>query len=231
MFRYALQSCYLSLLNSLTYIGFSFGLVLGNTLSGKFGRRKCFVVMSGWALIGAVILVTAKNRWQMVAGRIIAYVYIGMELALVPVLQSEIVPAKVRGLVVGTYQSSLIFGQLIGALVCYGTKSFQDDKSFRIPIGLLFVIPTLLLCGIWYVPESPRWLLSKGRDEEAMRSLTLLRQGRYTEEDIESEFREFKTTLNATVEKGRMMELFQGSKSSSPFLPFLCRCICWGYRC
>lgn len=205
----------MSLLNSLTYIGFAFGLVTGNIISGKLGRRNCFLVMCGWALVGAVILVTSHNRWQMLAGRIIAYVYIGMELALVPVLQSELVPPSVRGFVVGTYQSSLLFGQLLGAVICRGTSTVEGDNSWRIPLGLFFIIPSILLCGIWYVPESPRWLLAKGRDEEAIKSLRLLREGRYTEEQIEEEFREFKSTLNKTVENGRFTELFRGCKSSA----------------
>lgn len=167
--------------------------------------------MCVWAEIGGIILITSQNRWQMVVGRIIAYIYIGMELALVPVLQSELTPAPVRGFIVGTYQSSLLLGQLIGALVIRGTSTLSGEKAFRIPLGLLFVIPTLLFCGIWYVPESPRWLLAKGREEEAMHSLRLLREGSFTDEEIEAEFREFRSTLDRTVEKGRFRELFQGS--------------------
>ncbi|KAL1611992.1 hypothetical protein SLS60_000215 [Paraconiothyrium brasiliense] len=208
---WSLPGSYLSLLNSLTYIGFAFGLVTGNILSGKLGRRKCFLIMCVWAEVGGIVLITSQNRWQMVVGRVIAYVYIGMELALVPVLQSELTPAPARGFIVGTYQSSLLLGQLIGALVIRGTSTLSGEKAFRIPLGLLFVIPTLLFCGIWYVPESPRWLLAKGREDEAMHSLRLLRQGKFTDEEIEAEFHEFRSTLNITVEKGRFLELFQGT--------------------
>lgn len=105
---YALGTVYLSLLNSVNYVGFAFGLVTGNLLSGRFGRKKALFVMCFWAILAAVVLVTARHGTQMIVGRTLAYVYIGMELALVPVTQSELVPAEVRGLVVGTYQSGLM---------------------------------------------------------------------------------------------------------------------------
>jgi len=104
---YAIEPTFLSLLNSLNYIGFAFGLVSGTFVSRKWGRRTSVFVMCGWAIIAALILVTANNRNQVLAGRIIGYIYIGMELAVVPIFQSEIAPAGVRGFVVGTYQFGL----------------------------------------------------------------------------------------------------------------------------
>jgi MFS transporter, SP family, sugar:H+ symporter len=105
---YVIETYFLSFLNSFTYIGFMFGLVTGSTISNRFGRRIAMVIMALWALVAASVLVTSKIREQMLVGRVLAYVYIGMELALVPVLQSELVPAQVRGFVVGTYQTGLI---------------------------------------------------------------------------------------------------------------------------
>ncbi|KAH7072591.1 hypothetical protein FB567DRAFT_612162 [Paraphoma chrysanthemicola] len=210
--RYQLETYYLSLLGSLTYIGFVFGLVTGNFLSAKIGRKKCFAVMCFWAILGTIVCITTEtNKWQMVAGRMIAYVYIGMELALVPVTQSELVPAAVRGAVVGTYQSSLLFGSLIGSVICRGTGDLAGAMSWRVPMGMLFVIPSVMLCSVWYIPESPRWLLMKNRPEDAMENLRLLRQGRFTDEQIQQEFREFQSTLNATVKKGTFSEMFQGT--------------------
>lgn len=83
---YQIEPYFLSMLNSLTYIGFAFGLVTGNTLSRKPGRKRTFFIINLWALVGAIILVTSQQKKQMLVGRVVAYVYIGMELALVPVL-------------------------------------------------------------------------------------------------------------------------------------------------
>ena len=72
--------------------------------------------MSLWALVAATILVTSGvsgNKWQVLIGRVLNYIYIGMELSSVPVYQSEVVPAPIRGLAVGSYQVSLGIGGLI----------------------------------------------------------------------------------------------------------------------
>ncbi|KAH7180702.1 hypothetical protein DER46DRAFT_631456 [Fusarium sp. MPI-SDFR-AT-0072] len=180
---YVLETVFLSLLNSIQFIGFVFGLVLGNFFSRRFGRRLAMFLMCFWALISGVILNTSKTPTQAITGRTITYVYIGMELALVPVLQSELVPAEARSFVVGTYQSGLLFGSLD-------------------PLWPFFVIPSILAVAVWWIPESPRWLLTRDRQEDALKSLRLLRQGAYTDDEIEHEFREMQNALNNTFKKG-----------------------------
>jgi MFS family permease len=100
------------------------GLILGSMVSQKYGRRLCMFVMSCYALVTATITVTSQSREQILAARILncetrrkieflyqdltlTDVYIGFELSVVPVYQSEIVPAPVRGFIVGTYQLSI----------------------------------------------------------------------------------------------------------------------------
>lgn len=135
-----------------------------------------------------------------------------MELAVVPAFQSEIVPASARGFIVGTYQLSLIFGGFVINAVCKGTSGIQDNRAWRIPLGLFYIVPTIVLSLIFFTPESPRWLLKQGRTEEARENLRKLRVGRFTEEQIELEFRELEAALSreATFEKGKFREVFQG---------------------
>lgn len=98
------------------------------------------------------------------------------------------------------------------SLICQGTSTIEGDASWRIPLGLFFIIPTCLAIGVYFLPESPRWLLMKNRPEEALASLRLLRQGKFTEAEIEAEFTEYKNTINLAVEKGRFKEQFQGGE-------------------
>ncbi|KAK5047097.1 hypothetical protein LTR84_007040 [Exophiala bonariae] len=209
--KYAIEPYFLSFLNSFTYIGFAFGLVTGNIISRKFGRKIAMFTMCLWAMVGAIILVTSQHKEQMLVGRIVAYVYIGMELALVPVLQSELTPAPVRGLVVGTYQSGLLLGQLIMSLICRGTSTIKDDRSWRIPLGLFFIVPSIIAVGVWFMNESPRWLLLKGREEEAKASLQGLREGKFTQAQIDAEMEEIKMSLQLDQDKGSLKEVFYGT--------------------
>lgn len=76
-----------------------------------------------------------------------------MELSVVPVFQSEIVPKSVRGLSVGTYQMSIQFGGMVINWVCRGTSDIQDNRAWRIPLGLFYIVPTIVLSLIWLIPE------------------------------------------------------------------------------
>ncbi|KAL1869974.1 hypothetical protein VTK73DRAFT_2895 [Phialemonium thermophilum] len=148
---YVLPPGWLSLFNSLNYIGFAAGVIIGSYVSRRWGRRMCMFVMSIYALGTATVAITSRNKDQIMAARILNYVYVGMELAVVPAYQSEIVPAPVRGLIVGTYQFSLILGGLIINCVCLGTSRIPGNRSWQIPIGLFYIIPTLIASAIWLV--------------------------------------------------------------------------------
>lgn len=112
---------------------------------------------------------------------------------------------------VGSYQFSLVVGGMVINSVCFGTSTLPDSRAFRIPFGLFYIVPTTVLIGTYFIPESPRWLLRKGREEAARKNLERLRKGAYTDEEIENEFRELKFSLENAVEQGKFKELFQGT--------------------
>ncbi|KAF7550904.1 hypothetical protein G7Z17_g5393 [Cylindrodendrum hubeiense] len=121
-----------------------------------------------------------------------------------------VVPADARGLMVGSYQLSLAIGGLVINSVCYGTSDIQDNRAWRIPLGLFYIVPSIVLSLIWFIPESPRWLLRKNRVEDAWLNFRKLRDGAFSEEQMEAEFKELRTSLEQEVEQGKFAELFRG---------------------
>ncbi|OAP57385.1 hypothetical protein AYL99_08123 [Fonsecaea erecta] len=209
--RYALDPYFLSLLNSLTYVGQAFGVITGGWIARRWGRRASFWVMSVWAVLSALLLVTAQNKEQVLIGRIFNYVYLGQELVTVPVFQAEIAPPKIRGMIIGTFQLGTMVGAFIMACITYGTSKLSSESAFRIPFGIFFVIPVVVFTGSLFMRESPRWLLVRERPQEALESLRLYRTGKFTEEEIMEEYRDQVAMITTvTHDKGTFKEMWQG---------------------
>lgn len=153
-------------------------------MSSHFGRRATVFCMSIWAIICVPIIVTSKHRNQMLAGRCLNSIYIGMELSVIPIFQSEIVPKQVRGLAVASYQLSFAFAGLIMSGICHRTATITNDWAWRIPFLCFLFVPAVVAIGIYFQPESPRWLVLKGRHEEARKALQAFRRADY---DVEHE--------------------------------------------
>lgn len=81
-------------------------------------------------------------------------------------------------------------GSIIGAVVTNATQTRLDKASYQIPVGILFVVPVVLSIGLFFVPESPRYLVNKGRMGEARRALEALRGDSLQPEEFELEWME-----------------------------------------
>src|SRR4051812_48898090 len=99
-------------------------------------------------------------------GRIIAGLGVGSLSAAVPVYQAETVPRQLRGTLIATYQLMITFGILMAYCFCIGTRRLNSAASWRIPIALGIVFATFLGVGILFMPESPRWLVKRGRHDK-----------------------------------------------------------------
>ena len=106
-----------------------------------------------------------------VAGRFFAGLGVGLISAMVPLYQSETSPKWIRGTVVGAYQLAITIGLLLAAIVNYSTKNRQDTGSYRIPIAVQFAWSIIICVGLFFLPETPRFLIKQDRYEE-VRSLT-----------------------------------------------------------
>lgn len=125
-------------------------------------------------ITGTTICVTAGTFAQMLAGRMVLHLHVGMEAWLVPMFLGEIAPAPVRGTLVATYTFSYIFAGFVTAVVTQFTSEYKGDTSWQVPFGLILIWPALVLSFCWLVPESPRWLVRKGRYDESVKNIMYL---------------------------------------------------------
>ncbi|GAA5836437.1 hypothetical protein JCM3766R1_001595 [Sporobolomyces carnicolor] len=169
---YLLSSGDNSLVTSILSAGTFCGALLAFPAGDMLGRRFGIISFLCLFFIGVALQTAAKNIATFVVGRVFAGLGVGGTSCLVPMYQAEVAPKAIRGAIVAAYQWMITIGLLIAAIVVNGTKNMNSRAAFEIPIGLQFIWGAILIVGLAILPESPRWLLLKGRDEKARKALS-----------------------------------------------------------
>jgi len=174
---FALPAWQKSLIVSILSAGTFFGALIAGDIADWLGRR--FTVIAGCVVfIVGVILQTASagpNLGLIVAGRLIAGFGVGFVSAIIILYMSEIAPKKVRGAIVSGYQFCITIGILLASCVDYGTQNRTDTGSYRIPIAIQMLWALILGTGLFFLPESPRFFVKRGKIDAAANSLARLR--------------------------------------------------------
>ena len=165
-----------SLIVSILSVGTFFGALFSAPLADTLGRRWAMIFNCGVFTFG-VILQTASTRQPLfIAGRFFAGLGVGLLSATIPLYQSETSPKWIRGTIVGCYQWAITIGLLLAAIVLNSTKNRNDTGSYRIPVAVQFAWAIIMVVGMLILPETPRFLIRKGNNEGAARSLSRLRR-------------------------------------------------------
>ncbi|KAK7054677.1 hypothetical protein VNI00_003140 [Paramarasmius palmivorus] len=173
--RYALSAYLSSLLTSLAFLGKLVGTIIIGPLTEHYGHKTGMLVLCAVTIIGTILQLSAKSPWQFLVGRIVVYIGVGIVENVVPTYQSEIAPARLRGPIVGSLQLLLVCGALIASGVNKKYSTSLENSGWQIPVSIQMVTPFVILCGLYFVPPSPRWLLYKGRKAEAIAVLESVR--------------------------------------------------------
>jgi sugar porter (SP) family MFS transporter len=181
-------------------LGAVVGAGVSGALSDRLGRRTIILVAAAIFAVGAIGAGLAPNVWVLVFFRFFLGLGVGSASALVPSYISESAPTDVRGSLSSLFQLAITLGILIAYLV---NAAFATVGSWRWPVALAFVPALVLLVGMYFLPETPRWLVSKDRDEEARRVLSRTR----TEEEVEQELREIRDAEEEEGEQAGYREL------------------------
>jgi len=154
-------------------IGALFGAMIAAPISNRMGRRMTMIIFCCVFYVGNTIQIATFHAWyQMMIGRFICGLAVGSLSVLVPVYVSETVPKQVRGALVATYQLFVTLGILVSYAINLGTSKVGNKPAgWRIPIGIMYFWSAFLMVGMMVLPESPRFLLSKGRKDDCLKAL------------------------------------------------------------
>ncbi|PZT70699.1 MFS transporter [Streptomyces sp. SW4] len=149
-------------------IGIFFGGPLGGWLSDRFGRSRMFTLDMVLFVVGSVAQFLVDNGWQLLAVRLLMGVAIGAEYSIGWPLLAEFAPTRLRGRLLAFQEVAWYLGYIAAYAVGYGL-GHAFDLDWRILLGTSCLPAVLLLIARIGTPESPRWLMSQGRTEEARR--------------------------------------------------------------
>ena len=170
-------------------------LLTGLLLADALGRRRTIIYGAALFTVGIAISCAANSVECLIAGRVINGLANGCTAMMVPLWQSEVTPREIRGRVISCQQVVINFGILSSFLIQYGCSFVNGNAAWRVPLGLQMV-PTGALCGVmWFLPESPRWLVGKGKGEEALGVLRRVRGGDGDEKEVRREYEEIREKL------------------------------------
>ncbi|KDN35077.1 hypothetical protein RSAG8_11915, partial [Rhizoctonia solani AG-8 WAC10335] len=192
------ESLIVSILSAGTFFGALLAAPMGDMLGRKWGLIAACLVFS----VGVALQTGATGVPVFVVGRVFAGLGVGMVSCLVPMYQSECSPKWIRGAVVSCYQWAITIGLLLAAIVNNATKDRQNYTSWRIPIAIQFVWAAILAGGMFLLPESPRYLIKRGRDQAAQQALARLLSLHPEDPEVETELNDIRANLRAEEELG-----------------------------
>ena len=166
-------------------LGAAVGAASAGPLSDRLGRRNIIIIAAVLFSIGAVGAALSPNVGVLVFFRVVLGLAVGAAALIVPLYLSEVAPTRIRGAITSLNQLNIVFGILFAYIV---NALLASAGAWRWMLGLAAIPSLVLLIGMFFMPETPRWLVSQDRDENAR---DVLRRSR-DEETVEREIRDIR---------------------------------------
>ncbi|KAM3084132.1 hypothetical protein ACMFMF_001489 [Clarireedia jacksonii] len=161
--------------------GAFFGALFAYAAGHYCGRRLGLQIFSAVFLLGAGLMLGANGNRGLgliYGGRVLAGIGVGGASNLTPIYISELAPPAIRGRLVGLYELGWQIGGVVGFWINYGVSTTMpaDHAQWIIPFAIQLIPAGLMFIGLFFIKESPRWLMSKGKRNEALKNLCWIRK-------------------------------------------------------
>ncbi|KAF2128881.1 MFS sugar transporter-like protein [Dothidotthia symphoricarpi CBS 119687] len=211
------SSSYVATIQAITVgaytLGCFFGAVVTIWLGNMLGRKRTIFWGSVIMIIGAVLQTSSYGLPQLIVGRWVTGFGNGMNTSTVPTWQSETSKPHRRGQMVMIEGSLIVFGVMLSYWLDLGFSFLEPSSiAWRFPIGFQIILAVFILIAIPGLPESPRWLILKGREDEALDVLAALSNLPPEDKKIQQEFLAVKDVV-FEMSKGGFRECFKMNRN------------------
>ncbi|KAK9326081.1 general substrate transporter [Lipomyces orientalis] len=192
-------------------IGCMMGALTTMLLGDKLGRRKIIFIGAIIMIIGTAIQCSSFSLAQFIVGRVVTGYGNGYITATVPMWQSECAKAEARGKLVMVQGALITGGIAISYWVDFGFYFVDSQVNWRFPVAFQSVFAIILVCTVLQLPESPRWLIRHGNEQEAKSVFSALADVDIHHPVIDEQVREIRATISAE-HQGRIRDIFTFTK-------------------
>ena len=165
------SGAWLGFVNAIYWLGNGINFPIAAWVSNKYGRKRGVYIGYAYLILGATLQTAAPNRNAFLLARL----FLGAASAWfgnsVPLLMNEISYPTTRGVFNALFMCGWYLGSIVSAWVTFGTRNYGTSWDWRLPSLFQVLLPVLAIPGFLLAPESPRWLVSVGRTEEAAKIL------------------------------------------------------------
>jgi sugar porter (SP) family MFS transporter len=186
-------------------IGGIAGSILVYFLMDRLGRIRCLRLGSIIYFIGGLIQVLCNGITVLCIGRFISGIASGISLCVCPVFIAEIAPKEIRGTLGIVNSLGLQGGMFLSSFcntLCLKLITKNMNAQWRVAVGCQMIPATLFLLFVWFLPETPRLLLMKNKEEQALKNLAYIRQKPITDVSVANEFNEMSSKLRLELSEG-----------------------------
>jgi MFS transporter, SP family, galactose:H+ symporter len=149
------------------------GTLISGLLSSRFGRRKTILVSAVVFAVGSILCSISPSELALIGARLFLGIGVGVASFTAPLYISEISPRKVRGSLISMYQLMITIGILLAFLSNTWLATYLNFQGttgghWRIMLGVIAIPAVIMFVGVFFLPESPRWLFLKGFKDRAV---------------------------------------------------------------
>jgi MFS transporter, SP family, galactose:H+ symporter len=153
-------------------LGAALGAAGAGWLSGHLGRKRSLILGAVLFVVGSLLCAVATSPATLIVARLVLGLAIGIASFTAPLYLAEVAPEYIRGAMVSLYQLMITIGIFVAFL---SDTAFSYSGNWRWMLGVIAVPGIMFLCGVFLLPESPRWLMMRGRRDDALEVLRRLR--------------------------------------------------------